>query len=151
MKRSVLVIILGGTVALATVLVPAQYRFAGGDSRVSSQEETVRDEAEVTRTLRYGELPEILKRVCACESSWSGRPDDEPRQYNPDGTIRVHKNKNGTTDFGMCQVNDFWWGKEANAMGYDYKNDERDNAEMAKHILNVQGLDAWSWSRECWK
>ena len=98
--------------------------------------------------LDHGERKEVvLKRICACESNWN--PDSESRQFDEHGKPLEHKNKNGTSDWGACQINDYWWDKTAQRLSLDYKNNKEDNFLLARHILQVQGVHAWNWSVGC--
>ena len=61
------------------------------------------------------------------------------RQFDSKGqTIVSH-----TRDFGIAQINEKTWDQVAVDKGLDYKNSLEDNIAMAKHILEVQGRNAW--------
>lgn len=88
-------------------------------------------------------LPEELYRAVSCESSFEGTPTGKPQQFEKDGSIRKHVNENGSTDWGAGMINDRTWGKKAEELGLDYKNNEEDNLKMTKHIFTTQGIGAW--------
>lgn len=48
-----------------------------------------------------------------------------------------------TNDFGLMQINEASWDDVAKEMDLDYKNDIDDNLTMARHIYDVQGINAW--------
>lgn len=48
-----------------------------------------------------------------------------------------------TGDYGIFQVNEFWWDSTAKKLGLDYKNSVEDNIEMAKLIHKEQSYKAW--------
>lgn len=88
-----------------------------------------------------------LKPVCACESSYSGKPSGTPRQYDPDGTVR--KGRMNANDIGMCQVNRRYHISKAKALGYDIYTREG-NIRYANHLYERKGLSPWKWSKPCW-
>ena len=46
--------------------------------------------------------------------------------------------------FGIFQIHARAWDKVAQSMGLDYKNNVRDNIEMAKYIYQQSGWKAWT-------
>lgn len=72
-----------------------------------------------------------MNRVISCESGW------DINAYN-------HK----TNDSGLTQIN-IVWEETAEELGLDYKNDFRDNIDMALEILKIQGISAWKASFSC--
>lgn len=48
-----------------------------------------------------------------------------------------------TGDYGIFQVNEFWWDSTAQKLGLDYKNSVEDNIEMAKVIHKQGGYKMW--------
>ena len=80
-------------------------------------------EEKIVKT--FPEQPELMLAIANCESG-----------FNQDAVSH-------TRDFGTMQVNEKVWDPTANEMGLDYKNNEDDNLEMARHIYEVQGVTAW--------
>ena len=48
-----------------------------------------------------------------------------------------------TRDFGVMQINEATWHETALEMNLDYKGSVDDNLELARHIYETQGLEAW--------
>ncbi len=94
----------------------------------------------------YPELLPALRRVCSCEST--GNAHDTPRQFNSDGSV-VHGRINDL-DRGMCQINLYWHGKEAKALGINL-NTVAGNIAFANHLYQRDGLKPWSASQKCWQ
>lgn len=92
-------------------------------------------------------LPELVP-ICGCESV--GNPKAEPKQFK-NGKVITNKNRNGSTDYGLCQINDFAWGKVAQREGWDYINSEQDHIKLANYIYVSQGNRPWSASKKCWQ
>lgn len=92
-------------------------------------------------------LPNELQRICSCEST--GSPNNEPVQFNPDGTTLV--GRINSDDKGACQINSFYWGDTAEKLGLDYINSKEDNYKLALHIYQENGSQPWFWSKGCWK
>lgn len=92
------------------------------------------------------ELPYELKRICSCEST--GSPDNEPVQFNADGSVL--KGRINNLDTGMCQINLKYWGDTAQGMGFDLDT-RNGNALMAIWIYDHYGSQPWFWSRQCWQ
>jgi hypothetical protein len=90
-------------------------------------------------------LDPTLKRICSCEST--GKPYNEPRQFNPDGT--VVKGKVNPLDTGMCQINLKYHEATATRLGYDLFT-EYGNASYATWLYETQGTTPWNWSASCW-
>lgn len=87
-----------------------------------------------------------LKPVCSCESG-NGKYG-EPKQFNPDGSVRF--GKINPLDTGMCQINQKYWLAKSKELGFDIFT-EQGNIKMANWIYEKQGLTPWDWSKECWK
>lgn len=108
------------------------------------------EEAVATTTVEVT-LPPELKRICSCEST--GSPTLEPLQFKNGLTVqRKNYDKYGqhwSSDWGACQINDYWWSDEASKLGLDYKNSKNDNYRMALYIYNKLGNEPWSWSSGC--
>lgn len=90
-------------------------------------------------------LPPTLKRICSCEST--GKPYNEPRQFNADGS--VVKGKVNPLDTGMCQINLKYHEAAAARLDYDLFT-EYGNASYAIHLYETQGTTPWNWSASCW-
>jgi hypothetical protein len=85
--------------------------------------------------IAFGDKAERMKQIAKCESGM--------RQFDSAGnTITSH-----TNDSGLFQINNRAWDKKALELGLDYKNSEDDNIEMAKYILEHQGINAWVCNR----
>lgn len=79
-----------------------------------------------------------LVDVARCESRF--------RQWDSQGNpLRGEINPK---DVGVMQINEKYWLAESIKLGHDIYTLEG-NIEMAKHILKVQGINAWSWSSHC--
>jgi hypothetical protein len=63
------------------------------------------------------------------------------KQWHADGrVVRGIKDKDDT---GLFQINNRYWGKEAERLRLDYENNIEDNVKMARYILDTQGVTAW--------
>ena len=91
-------------------------------------------------------LPPTLKRICSCEST--GKPYNEPKQFNADGT--VVKGKVNPLDTGMCQINLKYHQATAERLDYDLFT-EYGNASYAIYLFETQGTTPWNWSAGCWQ
>lgn len=88
-----------------------------------------------------------LKKICSCESSYSGKSWDEPRQFV---NGKVVKNKTGTNDVGMCQINVPYHGVRSARLGYDiYTTDG--NINYANLLFEEEGSTPWNSSGKCWQ
>ena len=63
------------------------------------------------------------------------------KQFDSDGKVVVNKNKNGTTDTGICQINSVH-DTELAKLSLD-KNKLEDNLEFAKILYEREGLKPW--------
>jgi hypothetical protein len=92
----------------------------------------------------------ILKRICAAESNYS--PDNEPRQFLPDGSIEWgwDGGKIVKRDVGACQLNTKVWGDTAKAMGLDIMNSEADNIAFAQWLYDHYSWHPWLASKRFW-
>lgn len=86
-----------------------------------------------------------LKRICSCEST--GRPDNEPRQFDSDGNVL--RGIINPLDTGMCQINLKYHEATAIRMGLDLET-AYGNASYANWLFDTQGATPWEWSRSCW-
>lgn len=80
----------------------------------------------------FGDKADIMLAIAFCESSH--------RQFSTSTIPLV----SSTNDVGFMQINRRWWGESAQRLGLDYENDLKDNMRMAKIILDIQGLKAWT-------
>lgn len=87
--------------------------------------------AEQKIKITFGEHSDRMIKIAKCESGL--------RQFDTKGKTIISK----TNDYGLFQINEGSWDKTAQQMGLDYKGSETDNVLLAKHILDVQGFDAW--------
>lgn len=130
--------------ATATILsCPAQVTYTAPPVLVEAEVEVPQSDVV---------LPQELKEICGCESNWN--PHSEPSQFDATGLPLENKNYDGegnhwSSDWGACQLNDFYWDDDALRLGLDYKNDKNDNYRLALHILEVQGIGAWGPSGRC--
>jgi len=84
----------------------------------------------------FGNDAKIMIMVSRCESGMN--------QFY-DGIVV----KSRTDDVGIFQIHEPKWLLLSQELGYNiYK--EEGNILMAKYILDVQGLNAWSASANCW-
>lgn len=91
-------------------------------------------------------LMEELEPVCGCESSYEGTRWGEPRQFDPDGTVR--RGRKNSNDIGMCQINTTYHLETAQEKGYDIYT-RQGNIKYANHLYRTQGYQPWSWSNDC--
>ena len=78
-------------------------------------------------------IPPVLQRICTAESGG--------KHFNSKGRIISHKNTDGTTDWGVCQINSTHI-EQAKKMGLDIMK-EKDNKEFALYLFNTQGSVPW--------
>lgn len=83
--------------------------------------------------------------VCTCES---GQGTGEPQQFNIE-TGEVLRGEKNPLDIGMCQINEYWNGKDARKHGWDIYTEEG-NILMANYLYKTQGLIPWNASKTCW-
>lgn len=81
----------------------------------------------------FGDKADLMLKIALCESS-----------------LRQDICNPKTPDCGLFQINETSWGEKAKELGLDYKNSVDDNIQMAKHILDTQGIKAWNPSKSCW-
>lgn len=55
----------------------------------------------------------------------------------------LHKDGSISTDHGLCQINDKWWGERASELNLDYKNNVFDNLRMCVVVMKEQGRSAF--------
>jgi hypothetical protein len=71
------------------------------------------------------------------------------KQFNEDGTIRGHSNKNGTYDIGFMQINSIHLG-EAESMGYNLDT-LYGNVMFSLWLYDKEGTSPWNPSKQCWE
>ena len=92
------------------------------------------------------ELVEALVPICTCES---GQGTGKPQHYNVK-TGKVLRGEENPKDIGMCQINEYWNGKEAKSYGWDIYTEEG-NIQMANFLYKTQGATPWNASKlSCW-
>jgi hypothetical protein len=89
--------------------------------------------------------PPELRRICSCEST--GKPGNEPKQFNDDGSVL--RGKVNPLDTGMCQINLKYHGAAADRLGLDLET-ASGNFAYAVRLYNKEGTQPWTWSRSCW-
>lgn len=107
-----------------------------GDAETGDDEEILAGRrlppAEVASLLRSAGVPErdVARLVCTAkyESSFYAGAQN--------------KNRNGSIDYGLLQVNDRFWLKPCGVTGRDLL-DPATNVRCAKKIYDAQGLGAW--------
>lgn len=96
----------------------------------------------------------LLKRICGAESA--GGPENEPRQFDDDGTPNWGWEKHGEgyarveRDVGACQINTWVWESTTRKMGLDVVNSEADNIKFAQFLFNRYGSSPWNASKSHW-
>lgn len=94
----------------------------------------------------YADIPSYLvssstiTRIAFCESSG--------RQFNQDGSVVTHINKDGSKDRGEFQINERWLPM-AQKMGMDINTIEG-NTAFALWLIDQQGYQPWKFSQSCW-
>lgn len=114
------------TLTIPYILVP--FTLASGEMNYTPIPLTTEQKIEIA----FGEQAEIMKQISVCESGM--------RQFDSEGNTITSP----TNDSGLFQINNPTWSNTAKELGLDYLNSEEDNIKMAQHILEVQGLNAWS-------
>lgn len=93
-------------------------------------------EAKITRlSVEYEVDEKVALAIMKCESGL--RPE------------AINVNKNETIDYGLWQINNFYWEDYMFEMGWDIKNPD-DNLEAGFYLLSVSGTAPWIWSKHCW-
>jgi hypothetical protein len=77
-------------------------------------------------TKYFGSQADLMKRICTAESGLDANA--------------IHKNKNGSWDYGICQINTVHSAKWQGQNIFDLEV----NLAVAKQILDTSGLTAWS-------
>jgi len=100
----------------------------------SFSNDTVKDEI----IAEFG-LNSTMYRIAQCESGF--------RQFDASG--EVLRGLVNPLDRGVYQINEKYWLEESLKLNIDIY-DTTGNIDMARHILKVQGVNAWSASSKCW-
>lgn len=87
------------------------------------------------------ELPPVLQRIFKCESG--------NKHADSKGRLIVNKNKDGSEDVGIAQINMKYWGLEAMKQGYNL-TEEKDNIAFALWLYKNHGTEPWIHSKNCW-
>ncbi len=80
------------------------------------------------------DFPPILHKICTAESGG--------KQFAKSGKVISHKNTDGTTDYGICQINSTHL-ERAKSLGYDVIKSEKDNKAFARVLFMEQGSVPW--------
>jgi len=94
----------------------------------------------------YDGLPIALTQIPNCESG--DGTEGSARQFNLDGSVVTHINKNGTRDYGAFQINSTHI-KEAKALGDDIFT-LQGNIAFALYLYSKNGTQPWNASKACW-
>ncbi len=89
-------------------------------------------EIEIADYLRDAGFPESAVPTMVCVAKY------ESSFY----TGATNTNTNGTTDYGLFQINSYYWGKTCDVTGAELMNPVV-NAACAKIVYKQQGLNAW--------
>ncbi len=60
----------------------------------------------------------------------------------------VHLNKNGSRDYGIMEINNYWWNKYAIKHNLNYKTSWKDNIKLGITIYKVRGSRSWTSMRK---
>jgi hypothetical protein len=66
------------------------------------------------------------------------------------GLPLMNNNVDGSTDWGLFQINDWHWGAKAKELGFDIMT-EQGNRDMAQWIYENMGTGPWSASKAGWQ
>ena len=86
-------------------------------------------------------VPPVLLDIAQCESG--------QQQFDDDGKIIKHKNKDGSIDYGYFQINSSHI-KHAKSLGFDIFTPEG-NVGYALWLYNASSTIPWNSSKSCWK
>lgn len=86
-------------------------------------------------------IPLLLWEIAKCESG--------QRQYLSNGEVIKNYNTNGTTDYGMFQINSIHL-EEAKSLGFDVMT-LNGNIGYALHLYEENGTKDWGASKHCHK
>jgi len=121
------------TSATGTAVTPQVAEQASTTAKIPTNE-GIEQEAKA-----YFKNTPILADIAFCESTF--------RQYDTDGKpLRGVINKG---DIGVMQINEYYQGDKAKALGYDLDTPEG-NMAYAKYLYEKEGTKPWSSSETCW-
>ncbi len=140
------------TLTSSTVVEPTIQEIvneAVATTTVTIEEDNLEQEAETREVVPVAVQPKTALRsemvsVCSCEST--GRPNNIPQHYAPDGTVL--RGRINPSDVGACQINLGYHQAAAESMGLDVFVEE-DNYAYANYLYETQGYKPWSWSAHC--
>lgn len=82
----------------------------------------------------------ILARIAYCESKFE--------HYDEQGNVL--RGRVTPKDIGVMQINEYYHGKTADALGINIHSIEG-NLEYAKWLYEREGVTPWNASKKCWK
>ena len=103
------------------------------------EKEPVKIEEKIKDVQPHKVFPMKLQAICTCESGW--------KHYDENG--KVLRGRINPDDIGICQINQNYWGDDAERLGLDIFTEEG-NKKMAEWIYEKYGDNPWNWSRACW-
>ena len=86
----------------------------------------------------FSDIP-VMIQVARCESTF--------RHTLADGSVL--RGKVDSRDTGVMQINSYYHGTAAAALGLDLEIFE-DNMAYARHLYETQGIKPWNASSPCW-
>lgn len=107
------------------------------DANTPTQAEVVTDVEAAVREY-FSDIP-VMIQVARCESTF--------RHTLADGTVLRGRVDN--RDTGVMQINTYYHGDTAEALGLDLE-DFYDNMAYARDLYERQGVQPWSASAPCW-
>lgn len=94
---------------------------------------------DATMKLFYSSMPIMDARemvnIIQCESGFN--------HWDRNGSVLTHMNEDGSTDWGVAQINDKAWGAKAKELGHDILT-LHGNLEMALYIQKEKGAKEWT-------
>jgi len=87
----------------------------------------------------FGKDAPVMLKIASCES--------QMRMYDIDGSVL--RGVAVPQDRGLLQINENYWLKKSKELGYNIY-DIDGHLDMAKYILDTQGVNAWLPSKSCW-
>lgn len=96
---------------------------------INVQQELNLSELEGVIQETFPEAPRTMLAIAKCESGL--------RQFTSEGKVVTSH----TADRGVFQINEIW-NETAEKLGYNV-DDTQGNILMARHVYDVQGLNAW--------
>lgn len=141
LKLAIVVLLVGTSLTARTLGKTYEQTTDARIYSIQAAEEVVVEEKTNQEAPKLPSLPKELLRACGCESNSS--PTNAPRQFDSKGTPIQHANRDGTTDWGACQINSIHT-EEARKLGLNFKYSQADNYKMALWIYKHQGIGAWN-------